>query len=255
MAKKETATLQQKLGFFDEDLKKPKHDEIMLWLDSNIEDLVKQNFQVQAQPGQVEALKDQTINDIKLAIDWKLTMLEKLKAEALSIPTKAKELQERIDMEQKKVDYMLGWNGFDSNPKVVPEILRKIWEYTITTQGSYQNGNSSKFTVGFIDYAVTVKYPRYEPRVGGITYTWNQAYKKYENFDIVKVPYIYYQKEEMNLFFEVKTEIKSIGELIRQINHYRAYAFGIYTVVSPEQDETKINVLESQNIKHIRYMG
>ena len=36
MAKPKAQTLQQKLGFFDEDLKKPKHDEIMIWLDQNI---------------------------------------------------------------------------------------------------------------------------------------------------------------------------------------------------------------------------
>ncbi|MBA3833669.1 MAG: hypothetical protein H0X34_17610 [Chthoniobacterales bacterium] len=39
-----TATLQQKLGFIDSDLRKPKHDEIMLWADENADAIVQSVF-------------------------------------------------------------------------------------------------------------------------------------------------------------------------------------------------------------------
>ena len=44
MTKPKANTLQQKMGFFDEDLKMPKHDELMLWLDKNIEHILNESF-------------------------------------------------------------------------------------------------------------------------------------------------------------------------------------------------------------------
>lgn len=38
MAEPKAKTLQQRFGFMDTDMKKPKHDEIMLWLDSIVEE-------------------------------------------------------------------------------------------------------------------------------------------------------------------------------------------------------------------------
>jgi hypothetical protein len=40
MAKPKANTLQQKLGFFDEDLKSPDHDSILKWIDSNIDTVI-----------------------------------------------------------------------------------------------------------------------------------------------------------------------------------------------------------------------
>lgn len=42
--KKDPWTLQQKFGFQDDDLKSPKHDDIMVWLDTNIERIFKERF-------------------------------------------------------------------------------------------------------------------------------------------------------------------------------------------------------------------
>lgn len=42
MAMPKATTLQQKLGFVDEDLKKPDHDKIMIWLDNQVEKSVKE---------------------------------------------------------------------------------------------------------------------------------------------------------------------------------------------------------------------
>lgn len=40
MAKPKAKTLQQRLGFFDDDLKKPEHDDIIKWTDKNIETIL-----------------------------------------------------------------------------------------------------------------------------------------------------------------------------------------------------------------------
>jgi len=41
MAKPKAQTMQQKMGFMDSDLGTQKHDEIMLWLDANIEAVIE----------------------------------------------------------------------------------------------------------------------------------------------------------------------------------------------------------------------
>jgi hypothetical protein len=53
------------------------------------------------------------------------------------------------------------------------------------------------------------------------------------------------------VFFEVKTTIPSLGELIRQIRMYQEYENGIWVVVSP--DDTHSSRLEKQGIKFIKY--
>lgn len=42
MAKPRASTIQQRFGFLDGDLKKPEHDEMMFWLDENLEHVVAQ---------------------------------------------------------------------------------------------------------------------------------------------------------------------------------------------------------------------
>lgn len=61
---------------------------------------------------------------------------------------------------------------------------------------------------------------------------------------------------EYSLMFEVKTSIKSIGEVIRQIQLYKTY-FQIYTnriyefiIVSP--DDRYIDILKSQGIGFLK---
>jgi hypothetical protein len=42
--KNRAKTLQEKFGFFDEDMKNPTHDRIMVWMDSHAEELVREYF-------------------------------------------------------------------------------------------------------------------------------------------------------------------------------------------------------------------
>src|SRR6266508_1899967 len=46
-------TLQARFGFADPDLKKPLHDEMIKWLDANIEDILMVVFSLQARPKDV----------------------------------------------------------------------------------------------------------------------------------------------------------------------------------------------------------
>lgn len=54
-------------------------------------------------------------------------------------------------------------------------------------------------------------------------------------------------------YIEVKSYIKSFGELLRQINTYKTYEkYGKYVVVSP--DDRFVELIESQDIKFLKYV-
>lgn len=53
------------------------------------------------------------------------------------------------------------------------------------------------------------------------------------------------------VFFEVKTKIQSLGELIRQIRFYEEYKKGKYFVVSPESQYASL--LNEQGIGFVLY--
>ncbi len=53
MAPPKIKTLQARFGFADSDLKKPLHDEMIKWLDRNIEDVLMAVFSLQARPVEV----------------------------------------------------------------------------------------------------------------------------------------------------------------------------------------------------------
>ena len=53
MAAPKAKTLQERFGFLDADLKKPLHDEMIQWIDSNIEDILMLLFSLQSRPKEV----------------------------------------------------------------------------------------------------------------------------------------------------------------------------------------------------------
>ena len=155
MSQKESRakTLQERFGFVDSDLKTPRHDEIMIWLQAN-----------------AEPITDSI---------WKR-----------------------------------GWHSpIDTYESIYHASIE--WEYPIT--------NGQKFTIGFIDMRVECT--------------------------ACLAPGRWVQRE---FFFEVKSSIPSIGELMRQINLYRLHKpQGYFIVVSP--DESAKEVLRSQHIHFVKY--
>ncbi len=106
------------------------------------------------------------------------------------------------------------------------EILRPIWEYQV----AYRNGSYSTI-VGFIDIHVRLKGNFYD--------------KNSINSDRME-PY-------KTIFIEVKTEIQSLGELIRQMRAYEFYQGDStsYLIVSPDDSHKKI--LNEQGFYFYKY--
>ena len=116
-------------------------------------------------------------------------------------------------------------NIFEENVPDKPSVKIKeiIWEYAIISKNI-----NSKFVSGFIDMAVKIERPYLyiSPRN-------NISYRNYM------------------VFFEVKTKIQSLGELIRQIRFYEEYKQGKYFVVSPESQYASL--LIEQGIGFVLY--
>ncbi len=66
-----------------------------------------------------------------------------------------------------------------------------------------------------------------------------------------KVTSIHAGRHSEEFYFEVKTSIPSLGELLRQINMYRKYKPGTYFVVCP--DDRFKDMLFEQGVRFIKY--
>lgn len=106
------------------------------------------------------------------------------------------------------------------------EIGETKWEHQVSHQNSY-----SKMIVGFIDIMVHLK---------GKFYDKNSL--NYDHLESVKT-----------IFIEVKTEIPSLGELIRQMRAYEFYQGDStsYLIVSPDDSYKKI--LNEQGFYFYKY--
>ena len=160
MVEETRATDRQSIIFADEDLKKSDHDEIMLWLDTNVETLLNQVIY----PG----------------------------------------------LTQEQIDTYLD----------EPAEIKKSWQQPIIS--------ATGEIVGFID--MIISYDRADT----------------SGDDISKV-----------FFFDVRTEIPSLGELIREINTYKLYLgfeeSWIYSYVVICPDDRYAGVLKSQEIDFWQY--
>jgi hypothetical protein len=260
MKTKKPNTLQQKLGFFDEDLKKPKHDELMIWLDKNIERIVNDLYYKPFTNEEIEKAQSDALIEVDRTLEDRKTIIKHYEKqisylyEKLPLEDHQKnnliELEEKIEKEKKKVSYLKTWQGFDLLPDKPAIQVKKIWEYPITTQGQFKTGYSSKYTVGFIDMAVCIKLVT-SLHVGGFNSDRNIIPSKEWTRDIIKVPYIDFETEKFWIYIEVKTEINSLGELIRQIQHYKEYNRGKYFVLCPDSQYKEL--LNEQGIGFLNY--
>ncbi len=160
MAEPKAQTLLQKMGFRDGDLSTPLHDEIMLWLDANMEGIIR-------------------------SFDWLKSWMNP-------------------DLAQQNPEFHPGG---------------KTWEVPITV-------GQNNYVVGFIDLRVETKFVlpgQRETHYGP------------------------------DLNFEVKTSIPSLGELLRQINTYRAHCTGRQTFIVVAPDDRFAAQLESQRVHFLKY--
>jgi hypothetical protein len=215
----------------DGDLKTPKHDEIMIWLDENIQGLLCSLIsfspewteeQITAALKEAETQKEAAIKEIERS---------RRRAEDGLASCNIEYLRKRYmaDLETYK-QQLLEWAEYrmPDRAEIPPKSLRiidKTWEYAI---------ENKKFVIGFIDLSITyVRSDEIAVEVANQEAIITQRYR------------------EPTILFEVKSEIKSLGEVIRQIRMYQVYKNNSYCVVCP--DDRFAAQLRAQGIWFLKY--
>lgn len=247
MGQPKAKTMIERAGFKDDDLKTPEHDQIMMWLDQNAEEVINRLFP-EAWPDKIiEEVQREFLTEIQKCRSHIETMIrglntnlqQALEAKAqreaqglvdiLSIHYTQPDYESDIVKATAKLDLISEWISLDQPPpRPVSEVVQKQWEYTIA--------NDRAFVVGFIDMMIRIKKP-----------TLYVNFNRVRDYDLPSskpVCEIFYSDE--NVYFEVKSKIPSLGELVRQIRFYQSHKPGRYYVVSP--DERYADLLRSQGI-------
>jgi hypothetical protein len=230
MSKARGQTLQQRLGFQDSDLNTPQHDQIMVWLDTNLLFVAKQltSFSSQWPDELVKQKRDAAYKDVQgkrqSALDsiasWQ-DSIEKWKDERY-YKNQLREAEERLG----KIE---AWDGLGSAPVPIIEVTERIWEAPVVSPG-YR----SKYIVGFIDLYAEITASRLDIHSDGNTLPSWTNYGHSQSF-----------------CFEIKSSIPSLGEVIRQIRMYQEYQKGRYVVVCP--DDRFAEPLKAQGIEFLKY--
>ncbi len=259
MAKPKAKTLQERFGFVDDDLKRPMHDEIMQWIDRNAEDIINDLFykdwaeERNKFEGIILNRIPEVIKDRQVSIASYFASIQRTQD-----PVETEQFKERIAGEEAKINHLQSWKGF-ADPQVKPrlKVTKKEWEYTIK-KISESKYSSSVSIIGFVDMKIDYEDYRLDLKEcfiresldDGKSSFWDEKERK-NRWDFSGNFQLSHSKEKHSIFIEAKSEIKSLGELIRQINVYRTYQGGNYFVVAP--DDRYIDILNEQGIGFIKY--
>lgn len=240
-------TLQQRFGFCDADLKARNHDEILQWLDQNIESVVKKigfkEWKTEHVESSIERATYFVGQKIKLMRERKKRIKKSIEESKKSknffwLPSYSNEdLIQTTEFLSKLQD----WRGLGKPPARNLEITDVDWESPITT------GRDNKYIVGFADMKVTYDIHSLilEP-YEEIFFDHTPSMEKLE------IPKWAVTPRRNILFFEVKAAVKSLGELVRQIRMYETYVGrDRFYVVCP--DDSFKELLRKQRIGFVKY--
>jgi hypothetical protein len=280
MAKPRATTIQQKFGFVDSDLKKSDHDDIIVWLDGKltsecIEKLV----------GYEVGWEQYVLEDFKLYRDTnslppypRLEIIEKIWEYPISTGATNKYVVGFADIFVKynipKKIRLKTSNGRNlgvlnvlvdlldllSDGKSVKTIGNENYWLTesglevartyitpLKEQGKVEHGYIQQLTDDEIDHIFKyVKSEKVKPKKVG------KLYEKFLEAAELSNLVVKFSMKECWAWFEVKTTIPSLGELIRQIRLYQSYVNGTWFVVCG--DNKFESQLKNQGIGFIQYI-
>ncbi|HWE47509.1 MAG TPA: hypothetical protein VG407_15910 [Caulobacteraceae bacterium] len=196
------ASFQLKLAFADEDLKHPTHDKIMFWLSKRVEDpAIGRQFLPTLPLERVAAITHMPDNET----------LAGLRSDGLHLHHHFQTGDHSSSSETVDAHW-------PNEPAMAFEFKRLRWEAPLTEK---------ERTVAFADLEAEYEYGRTligrtthlysglrTPRPGGHGASWKYE-KSGETFEFEQ------SVRRCRIFFEVKTAIKSVGDLMRQLNFYR----------------------------------
>ena len=222
MSEPKAKTLQERFGFADPDLKTPKHDAIMMWLDAEMGNILAG---IVSEP------------------EWRIEP-------SFTYSRQLDEREQRAEAHREALALRLQIISEVGAPEKPELFIRKIWEDPIQ-EVTFYNGRRKAYTIGFCDMMVLWRQPfieclfDVEPKfVDGL---WRPVWS-YKGSRIRKPDH---SLESDTAYFEVKPSIPSAGELIRQLRMYQAYTGNAkWFVVSP--DDRFRSIVESQGFGFIQ---
>jgi len=186
MADKKAKTLVERFGFKDEDLTTAEHDEMLVWC------LQKENIE--------KMLRELEIIQITHPLSFSgCYRKDSIDRDTLKCSPECPFFTEATEIEKKRASLSELRKKILSTPK--PEILFSI-------QAEYPILGYNGFNIGFVDVMVKIKKQ-----------DWIKAPVTNHCYFFVES----YEKKYDKVFIEIKPKVKSIGELIRQINLYRSH--------------------------------
>lgn len=241
MSRINTRNYQLGLAFNDGDLRKPKHDEIMHWLSAwvqNVENVramyeTKEIRRRASKPHRIAASSHSALKSLK-------------EYERENVLTSFRTRFSRQDWEVRE--------PWQNEPERLMTFQKLEWEVPL------RDGRGG--LVGFCDlaaeYSATATLEKAMITLYSATPPDGPRYSSSWKFDEIE------KKEEwlqhagtMKLFFEVKTEIPSVGELMRQLQLYRGTdtikaSWSHLVVVAPPNNEAAA-VCQAHGISFVQY--
>ena len=248
MGKINEKNLQFRLAFNDEDLRKPAHDDIMKWLDVWVKEPenVRRFF---------KDFRSRTRNEFH-SLDEESKQFVESSADKNSINQQFNARYTSKYSEVKKHDL--------PEPALTIKYKGRQWEGMLYAR---DESYSRKQFLGFCDmvatYNVTSETSHDTNHIMKVELDKETTYYKSWKFTEVETQVGLAERvEPKRIFFEVKTEIRSIGELLRQLQFYRSSAevshayqhSGIaLVVVAPPNSEAR-QIVESHGFGFVDFV-
>ena len=233
MSKRKIDVRQQVFGFPDEDLKTSLHDEIVLWLKRNAEEISRQliDWTETWDPQLIESNRKRAAATVASRVDLLRESLtrDKSKFEALNHGEcrfcTGEDLEKQFKAMEAELNSLHSWHGLGEPPAAKLDVRCELERPILGKR--YEPTD----IVGYADVVLSVRVLRL---TAGIAPSDDYG-KPCLGIDARRYANWTASWDDFTSFaFDAKNDIRSLGELIRQFKAYRAYSKLPFYAVSPD---------------------
>jgi len=238
MSKRKIDVRQQVFGFPDEDLKTSLHDEIVLWLKRNAEEISRQliGWTETWDPQLIESNRKRAAATVASRVDLLRESLtrDKSKFEALNHGEcrfcTVEDLEKQIKAMEAELNSLHSWHGLGEPPAAKLDVRCELERPILGKR--YEPTD----IVGYADVVLSVRVLRL---TAGIAPSDDYG-KPCLGIDARRYANWTASWDDFTSFaFDAKNDIRSLGELIRQFKTYRTYSKLPFYAVSPDSRFSK----------------
>jgi hypothetical protein len=249
MSKRKLDVQQQIFAFPDEQLKISLHDEIVLWLKRNAQDIGARltRWTRTWDPHLIESCRKRAAATVESRVDLLQEAITKENARLEAIRRGqcrfyvAEDVEKRVQAMEAELNFLRSWNGLGDTPEPKLNVCCEIERPILCRRREID-------IVGFIDIVLFVRALRLR---AGIPPTDDYGSP---NLGVDARNYAEwepYWSGVLSFAFDAKKHIRSLGELLRQFKTYRACSRLPFYVVSP--DARFANEISDEGFGFIKY--